>query len=184
MVGNFIADTIKGHVSDKLPAGIKLGIQIHRAIDDYTDSHPVVLESRKILYPYFGKYAAVVQDVYYDHFLAVHWNNYREDKLTEFVPQVYKTLNEEKEWMNDKARRILHFMELHDWLTNYAHLHGIDRALKGLSHRATFESNMENGIPPLVENYDTLDRHFIAFFPQLEDEILGDFLSQIEGIKG
>src|SRR5690554_5280461 len=119
MVGNFITDTIKGKVSDSYSKGIILGIAVHRAIDEFTDSHPIVLETRKLLYPHFRKYAAVVQDVYYDHFLAIHWNDYRNDKLNAFVKQVYATLNANRNIMNAKALRILHYMELHDWLTNY-----------------------------------------------------------------
>lgn len=179
MVGNFIADTVKGAVPEAYPKGIKLGINVHRAIDEYTDSHPIVLETRKLLYPNFGKYAAVVQDVYYDHFLAIHWDDYRDDLLRDFVQQVYTTLNANKEIMNSKALRILHYMELHDWLTNYSNTQGIDRALKGLSHRASFPSNMENGIPPLLDNFEAIDQHFTSFFPELEKEIRTRFGQEI-----
>lgn len=179
MVGNFITDTIKGKISEAYSEGIKLGIQVHRAIDQYTDSHPIVLETRKLLYPHFGKYAAVVQDVYYDHFLAIHWADYRDDRLYDFAQQVYTILNANKGIMNAKALRILHYMELHDWLTNYANTLGIDRALKGLSYRASFPSNMENGIPPLIDNFDALNRHFSAFFPELEMEIKSRFGQEI-----
>lgn len=180
MVGNFIADTVKGSVSDTYLKGIKLGIHVHRAIDQYTDSHPIVLETRKLLYPHFSKYAAVVQDVYYDHFLAIHWEDYRDDRLNDFVQKVYTTLNANKNIMNAKALRILHFMEMHDWLTNYSNTQGIDRALKGLSHRASFPSNMENGIPPLMDNFDVLNQHFTAFFPELKKEIITRFGQEIQ----
>lgn len=171
MVGNFIADTVKGAVPETYPKGIRLGIYVHRTIDQYTDSHPIVLETRKLLYPHFGKYAAVVQDVYYDHFLAINWAKYRDDRLNDFVQQVYHNLNLNKDIMNAKALRILHYMELQDWLTNYSNMQGIDRALKGLSHRASFPSNMENGIPPLKDHFDTISQHFEAFLPELRTQI-------------
>ncbi len=171
MVGNFIADTIKGAISDTHSPGVILGINIHRSIDSYTDSHPIVLETRKLLYPYFGKYAAVVQDVYYDHFLAINWNIYSKVSLSDFVHHVYAVLNQHKEQMNAKALRILHYMEMQDWLQNYATIDGIDRALKGLSRRATFQSNMEEGIPALKANYSALNTHFTEFFPLLVYEI-------------
>ena len=180
MVGNFIADTVTGIVPETYPKGIKLGIHVHRAIDQYTDSHPIVLETRKLLYPHFRKYAAVVQDVYYDHFLAIHWGDYREDQLSDFVQKVYQTLDANKDIMNAKALRILHYMKLHDWLTNYANTQGIDRSLIGLSHRASFQSNMENGIPPLLDNFEVLNQHFTAFFPELEAEILARFGQEIQ----
>jgi len=44
----------------KIPEGIRL----HRFIDQYTDTHAVVNEGKKILSPYFGKYNAVVMDIF------------------------------------------------------------------------------------------------------------------------
>ncbi|NEN23623.1 DUF479 domain-containing protein [Cryomorpha ignava] len=171
MVGNFIADTINGVIPDEYPEAVKLGIQIHRSIDTYTDSHPIVLETRKLLYPWFSKYAAVVQDVYYDHFLAINWHLYSKIPLAEFVNNVYAVLSTNEQVMNEKALRILHYMKLHDWLYNYSKKEGIDRALKGLSRRATFKSNMEKGLEALDANYTALNQHFQEFFPQLENEI-------------
>ena len=177
MVGNFISDTIKGNISDVHPEKVRLGIQIHRSIDAYTDSHPIVLETRKLLYPWFNKYAAVVQDVYFDHFLAINWHLYANVPLAEFVKEVYNVLSANKTLMNEKALRILHYMKMQDWLFNYSTKEGIDRALKGLAHRATFESNMENGLEALDENYSALDLYFNEFFPQLVDEINTQYTS-------
>lgn len=179
MVGNFIADTIKGVVSDDHPEGVKLGIQIHRAIDTYTDAHPIVLETRKLLYPWFHKYAAVVQDVYYDHFLAINWHFYSAIPLPEFVNNVYNVLTQNDFLMNEKALRILHFMKLHNWLFNYSTMAGIDRALKGLSQRATFKSNMENGLEALDANYAALNEHFKEFFPLLVNEIKREYTAPL-----
>lgn len=175
MVGNFIADTIKGVIPEEYSEGLKLGIHIHRSIDTYTDSHPIVLETRKLLYPWFSKYAAVVQDVYYDHFLAINWQLYSEIPLATFVNNVYDVLSTNEQLMNEKASRILYYMKLHDWLYNYSNKEGIDRALKGLSRRATFKSNMENGLEALDANYEALNQHFKEFFPQLENEISSQF---------
>lgn len=171
MVGNFIADTITGSISEEYEAGVQLGIQIHRSIDSFTDSHSLVLDSRKLLYPYFGKYAAVVQDVYYDHFLAINWGLYSNSPLEPFVSNVYDVLNKYKDSMNDRALRTLHYMQLQDWLFNYSTLEGIDRALKGLSRRASFQSNMEKSLPALKANYEALNTHFKSFFPDLEEEV-------------
>ena len=184
MVGNFIADTIKGVISDAYLPGVILGVNIHRSIDSYTDSHPIVLETRKLLYPYFGKYAAVVQDVYYDHFLAINWSMFSKVTLSDFVFHVYLVLNQHKDQMNAKALRILHFMESQDWLQNYQTIDGIDRALKGLSRRATFQSNMEVGIPALKANYNALNAHFTEFFPLLEKEMQRLYGADVRLVRG
>ena len=70
VIGNFIADGIKGKKYLEYPAAIQKGILLHRAIDSYTDSHPVVRQSSKRLHANYGHYSGVIVDILYDHFLA------------------------------------------------------------------------------------------------------------------
>ena len=167
MVGNFIADTVVGNTHREDETGVWLGIEIHRFIDDFTDSHPLVLDSRKLLYPYFSKYAAVVQDIFYDHFLAADWSAYSDVTLKEFAADVYLTLGRHSEWFNEKAHRTFRFMSTHNWLESYATEAGVDRSLKGMSHRAKFFSNMDNAMPALRENNVTIIPETIEASPIL-----------------
>jgi len=167
MVGNFIADTLRGNQGTLLPEPIRRGVSIHRDIDTFTDENQLVLNTRKCLYPYFGKYAAVVQDVYYDHFLALSWKEYSAVSLIDFTHHVYSTLNKHSAYLNPKAQRTFYYMSTQNWLYHYKSLEGINRALTGLSRRAKFESNMEKGIPPLKKHFDEMSEQFNLFFPQL-----------------
>ena len=45
-IGNFIGDFVKGNKLEEYDQEIQFGIRLHREIDSYTDSHPVVLESK------------------------------------------------------------------------------------------------------------------------------------------
>src|SRR5690349_12341831 len=82
MVGNFIGDFVKGrNLDDRFSSGIVKGIELHRAIDEYTDSHPVVAQSKNRLRPKYRHYAPVIVDVFYDHFLAKNWKNYHPTSL-------------------------------------------------------------------------------------------------------
>jgi len=179
MVGNFIADTLRGKSYLELDAAIVTGVLIHRAIDHYTDTHPVVAETRRLLYPHFGKYAAVVQDVYYDHFLALHWDTYNRVPLDVFVRDVYTTLDTYKAVFNERSQRAFYHMREHDWLGNYRYVQGIDRSLKGLARRASFPSNMERGLAPLTAHFAEMEGHFMQFFPALEAHVSEMFQNEI-----
>ena len=50
IIGNFIADGIKGKKYEIYPHAIQKGILLHRAIDSYTDGHPTVRQSTKRLH--------------------------------------------------------------------------------------------------------------------------------------
>ncbi len=67
LIGNFIADSVKGAEIDKFSTEIKAGIVMHRLIDTYTDSHPIVSESKIRLREKYKKYSGVVVDIFYDH---------------------------------------------------------------------------------------------------------------------
>ena len=72
MVGNFIADFVKGNDYLQYQDPVKRGILLHRDIDQFTDQHPTVRLSKSRLYDAFGHYAGVIVDMYYDHFLAAN----------------------------------------------------------------------------------------------------------------
>ncbi len=79
MIGNFIADSVKGSSYKNFPDGIKRGILLHRAIDFYSDNHSVFLKSVERLRPNYHKYAGVIVDIFFDHFLAKNWKEYSEN---------------------------------------------------------------------------------------------------------
>ena len=77
---------IKGNDYKNFPKEIQTGILLHRHIDTYTDSHPIVRLSTKRLHEKYGHYSGVIVDILYDHFLAKNWENYSDiDPLTFFV---------------------------------------------------------------------------------------------------
>lgn len=179
MVGNFIADTLRGSKTEQFPEEVRLGIEIHRFIDGFTDTHLLPLATRKLLYRYFGKYAAVVQDIFYDHFLALQWDRYHHLPLSDFAEKVYLTVGMHPDALNARAARVLHYMSADDWLTGYARREGIDRALKGMASRAKFESNMERSLPALDAHFDEMNQHFSTFFPELRMAVHENFASRI-----
>ena len=167
MVGNFIADTVKGNTFKEYDVAIQKGIILHRFIDSFTDSHSMTLKSRSRLYSHFGKYAGVVQDVFYDHYLAINWADYHQTDLSEYTRFIYSTLDGYQSVFNEQAQRTFHYMRLQDWLGNYATEDGIHRSLTGLSRRASFPSNMEESLPALAEHGEAIANDFKAFFPDL-----------------
>ena len=53
MIGNFMADSIKGNQFLQYPSPVKEGILMHRFIDSYTDSHHKVLVNIQMLRPHY-----------------------------------------------------------------------------------------------------------------------------------
>lgn len=168
LLGNFLADAVKGNKYLEFSPGIRRGILMHRFIDHFTDTHPVTEQTRQRLREDFHHYAPVVSDVLYDHFLAAGWAQYHPETLPDYAQKVYRTLQENTLEFPEKSKHILHYMQLHDWLNAYATIEGIGVVLTGMSRRTPFVSGMEKGAAALRKDYTALKTDFEAFFPELE----------------
>jgi acyl carrier protein phosphodiesterase len=65
-----IADFVKNREREFLPMEIQKGIKLHRAIDTFTDAHPVVHQAKRFFSPMVRLYAGAFVDVSFDYFLA------------------------------------------------------------------------------------------------------------------
>ncbi|GEO06810.1 ACP phosphodiesterase [Adhaeribacter aerolatus] len=167
LVGNFIADSVRGSQFGLFPRKIAQGIILHRQIDTFTDAHPVVQQSKERLRPAYRKYAGVIADIYYDHFLAINFDRYSTVGLGVYTQQVYDSVQRHHAILPDRVKYFLPYMIEQNWLLNYANLEGIRRSLTGLSRRTAFISNMETAADELRENYHLYLHEFNTFFPDL-----------------
>ncbi|MCS6990455.1 MAG: ACP phosphodiesterase [Chitinophagales bacterium] len=171
MVGNFIADSVKGRRYVQYPPSIAEGILMHRDIDTYTDTHPLVSQSKQLVRPTCGRYSSIIVDLYYDHFLAVHWTAYCSISLDAFAQVVYTVLETHKSLMPERNRRMLEHMKSDDWLTSYATVEGVHLALQRLSYRMAARPNWQQAHLPLLLHYGQLQKQFICFFNDLKTYI-------------
>lgn len=172
MIGNFMGDGVRGRDLTHLDPEVARGVQLHRFIDEFTDTHPIVEQSKIRLRPRFRKYAPVIVDVFYDHFLADNWDRYHDTELEHFVDKTYAHLRQNEHVLPPSTQRMLPYMIQHNWLYNYRKIQGIDRALSGLSRRASFESKMEYSSEALEAHYDAFQNEFETFFPELVDGVI------------
>ena len=168
LVGNFIADFVRGKELENYPKKVQLGIRLHRAIDTHTDSHPLVKQVQSFLIPRFGHYSRVISDVFFDYFLAKNWKNYSNTDLEEFSLDTYRTLSTYPCELPEAFCRMFHWMQAQNWLYAYREAAGIQAALDGLSRRARFDSKMNESTQVLWEKEEEIEALFFVFFQDLE----------------
>lgn len=177
MIGNFIADAVKGNQLQKYHPDIRKGIMLHRKIDHFTDTHPVVAKSKLRLRAEYGKYAAVIVDIYYDHFLARQWASFSDIPLPEYSLRAYRCIQNKLWSLPQKVQFLFPHMVQGNWLVNYSSLEGINRTFSGMSKRTTFPSGMETAVIALQENYSSYQYEFLEFFPEVK-ALSEDFLNK------
>lgn len=164
MIGNFIADAVKGKNFEAFSPGVIQGIKMHREIDAFTDTHHITKISASRLIPRYRKYAGVLVDVFYDHFLAANWNKYHHQPLPNFVDGVYDLMQKNFHILPAKSQYLLPYMIKHNWLLNYAKIEGIQHTLSGMANRTKFVSNMQFATEELEIYYQEFDQEFKLFF--------------------
>lgn len=144
---------------------------MHQKVDFYTDSHPVVRESKRLISPVNRRYAGLLVDIFYDHFLAKNWLDFSGVSLQEFSLKIYQFLQQNKSILPDSLKRVLPNIINRDLLASYAEIQGIDTALKRLSVRVKRENNLGDASEELINNYEGLQSDFYRFFPELIDYV-------------
>ena len=167
LIGNFIADHVVGKHYEGYSEDIIKGIVLHRDIDGFTDSHPLVEKGKVRLRPIYHKYSPVIIDIFYDHFLAVYWKDYSKIPLREYSDFCYKTVMKDSSILPLGIQKMMPYMIEYDWLYNYSNFEGIGKVLTGMSRRARFKSNMELSINNLKKDYDIYANEFKEFFPEI-----------------
>ncbi len=166
-IGNFIADSVKGKKYLTYPERIQEGILLHRKIDSFTDTHPIVKKSVSRLFPKYRHYSTVIVDILYDHFLAANWSHYSTTPLKKYTIDFYELLEDNYEILPKNIQNFLPYMIQENWLYSYATLEGISKALEGMNRRTRNRSKMNLAIVELKEFYVEFGMEFTDFFTEL-----------------
>ncbi|MFD0861954.1 ACP phosphodiesterase [Sungkyunkwania multivorans] len=167
ILGNFIADSIRGKKYQKYPKDIQRGILLHRAIDTFTDAHPTVRQSTKRLHKNYSHYSGVIVDIFYDHFLAKNWLDYSDIPLEDFTNDFYDLLEDKFDILPVNIKRFMPYMISDNWLLSYAQVEGIARVLNGMNRRTKNRSRMNFAVIELEEFYVEFESEFRSFFSEL-----------------
>ncbi|WP_117880348.1 acyl carrier protein phosphodiesterase [Aureibaculum luteum] len=168
-IGNFIADGIVGNKYKHLPIAVQKGIQLHRKIDSFTDTHPIVRKSKKRLHPRYRHYNGVIIDILYDHYLAKNWLVYSDIELNAYTQQFYTLLTDNHEILPEKIKKLLPYMIKDNWLYNYRTIEGIETVLIGMNKRTKNISKMNLAIEDLQLYYTDFEDDFTTFFEDLRN---------------
>ncbi|WP_347374561.1 acyl carrier protein phosphodiesterase [Aequorivita sp. Q41] len=167
IIGNFIADGIKGKNYQKYPPKIAKGILLHRAIDSYTDSHPTVHQSTARLHKNYSHYSGVIVDILYDHFLAKNWHKYSDQPLAEYIEDFYNLLKNNFTILPTRIQKMMPHMIADNWLLSYASVAGIGTILAQMNIRTKGVSKMNLAVAELEAYYDEFEAEFTSFFDEL-----------------
>jgi acyl carrier protein phosphodiesterase len=178
IVGNFIADFVKGNVPPDLPDKIRTGIVLHRNIDQFTDDHPIVKKAKYTIDARYGRFRGIMLDIFYDHFLASNFSKYSGQSLEDFSSLVFHSLIHNWQYLPEQVKVMTPNMIKNNWLTGYRNISNIGKALKHIEMRSKKSPDMSSAIEELSDKIEILEESFFLFFPDLikyADDLKLDF---------
>lgn len=167
LLGSLYGDFVKGPLAGRWPAEIEAGIRLHRRIDVFTDSHPLIAQARLRFPAERRRFSGILLDVFFDHCLARDWALYSAEPLDTFTLYVYRVLSAEAE-LPGRLALIAPRMAAQDWLGSYRDFEVLEQVINGMARRISRPEALAGAMAELESLYRPLSEDFRQFYPQLQ----------------
>lgn len=179
VVGNLLGDFARGVDANLLSAPLRAGLFNHRAVDRFTDSHPLVLEMKRSFSSRRRRFAGIALDIYFDHLLLTHWERFEHRDLDELIAEFYRRMAAGQSLMpGTEMRRVTRRMIEFDWFGSYRDVDAIAESLDRVAQRIRFANDFDNAIDDLQRHHDVIRDGFFEFYPQLQQHIAEQAIEQ------
>lgn len=168
LAGSLLGDIVRGPLNGQFPAVVEQGIRLHRKIDSFTDAHLIVRAAKARFRSPYRRYAGILLDVLFDHYLATNWAAFDSNPLPVFIERAHQELLRESTALAEPGLVLrLSYMRTSNLLLSYRELSGVGRAYQGLSTRLSRKNPLHSGLVAIEPIYKELQADFMAFFPSL-----------------
>jgi len=175
LAGALLGDFVKGNLADhsheqggNYSALWINSIRFHRQIDTFTDTHPLVIQAKQRFEPPFRRYAGIIIDLMFDHFLVHDWHSYMTQPLAEFERHCYQQFARDASGFPSRAAALSRHLHQHQLLSGYGDLTTINRALGGVGRRLSRDNPLHSCLPAIRQQLSGLKQDFDEFYPQLQ----------------
>ncbi|RXJ88067.1 ACP phosphodiesterase [Arcobacter sp. CECT 8985] len=169
-IGNYLADPLKGKAWNNADINIIKGMNVHKLIDTYTDSH-IQFHNSKNRLGQKGLLKSVVVDLTYDYLLTKNWHKYCNISLDSFLNIFYKNAKANMYTLPDYAKIKLTKLIEFDLLNKYQNLDDLKQSFlrvdKRLSFRLLKRDCVSRYFEVVSQNINGIEDDFLLFFPQL-----------------
>lgn len=167
LVGNYLTDFLTVNEIRNLDERYFSGVELHRQIDSFTDSHADVKKCIEIIRPFQQKYTPVVVDVYFDYLLIKHWTSFSDILFDSYISQVYKILQHHLDGVPQRMQVRVQKMIQSDFLRSCDSYERLAHTFAFIKSRTKFENNLHYAHQNLFINEAELEHLFLQFFPEL-----------------
>ncbi len=175
MIGNFIADFVKGDKYKEYSPQIMRGIIMHRQTDFITDNNPSYIETKKLFVESHGRYSGIIADMAYDFALAKNWKQFCDISLLEFQKKTNRILLRNFPIIPLKGKIMLPFFVRNRWLTLYKDLDTLKNVFVGMGQYRGVKGLPEKAIEILKNNETLVFNNFLNTMVNVVTELKSNY---------
>jgi acyl carrier protein phosphodiesterase len=167
--GLIIGNTAKPNNLEKYNLEILKGIATDSQLRLFAENHPAYQKSIERVNPKYNKYASFIVNIFHDHLLAKNWSNYSKVSLDDFSQEIYHIILENMSLFPYKIRKFAPEMISKKWITGIASIEGTHQYIKLISKTERFNTNIDQSLFELMENYQGYNQDFEEYFKDLKN---------------
>lgn len=167
ITGQFCGDFVRGSDLSHLPEGVERGIRLHRYLDRFTDTHVALTPVRQQIPDVPRRFAGIVVDVMFDHYLAHRWDEISQLSLDQHAQLVIAALDGHETHCPAPLRRFTRLLQSENILQNNIHLSSIEQTLSRIARRSSRFDALALTTAQLEPLRDKLNHPFTVFYPDL-----------------
>ncbi|SMB25368.1 acyl carrier protein phosphodiesterase [Serratia proteamaculans] len=168
LLGNLLADFVRGNPAGEYDPAVVAGIMMHRRIDVLTDSLPQVKACRVYFSDEHRRVAPITLDVVWDHFLARHWQQLEPSlSLQGFTQHARNQIVPHLALTPPRFQNLNGYLWPERWLERYAELPFIGNVLAGMASRRPRLAALAGSFADVERNYHQFETQFWQFYPQM-----------------
>jgi acyl carrier protein phosphodiesterase len=171
-LGAVLGDFVKGRRAlEMYPKNVRLGIELHRHIDQHFDSLPDVAMLRKHFPAPFRRYSGIMIDLAYDHELAVRWEQYSIQPLEEFDRDIRLLLAKHDCLLPEDLRSFMSYADRRGLFAAYRENSEIMHSLRGIGRRLSRSNPLHRAGDIWPELSPFFDASFELVFLQVQSDV-------------
>lgn len=171
LLGNLMADFVRGNPQHDFADDVVSGIRLHRRIDVLTDSQAEVKAAVAHFSPDYRRVAPITLDVLWDHFLSLHWSRiHPQQSLDAFVASARVEIESQLADTPERFQNLNHYLWRERWLQRYAELPFIADVLQRMAIRRPRLAALAGSFHDVERHYLALEDHFWRFYPAMMEQ--------------
>lgn len=171
-LGNLFGDAVRGPLSrHDLPDRVIQGVRLHRRIDAVTDQHPESARMRALFPASLRRYAGIILDVAFDHYLTLRWHAFCDVSRQSFTIGVYESMQQNPQLLPHRVRPFVPEMISRDFLNRCETMNGVMGVLSRLDARLSRGFDLEAAQLTLEVNDTELQQGFTRVFKDVHHSL-------------